>query len=97
MQVAKISTQGIVTFTKIDGGLEAMQAEVGGGLIEFVRLTDESLMVVNEEGLLKGFDRNVMASQLAYKHAGIDTIVGDVFIMAEDESDFGPGEMFDLI
>ena len=54
--------------------LDELQAIVGG-LIEIVYLPHSQIMVVNEEGLLKGLPYNVMASVLAGQH-----IVGDVLV-----------------
>ena len=51
--------------------------EVVGGYIEIISLPDDFLMVLNEEGKLKGLPFNEQASQLI---PPTDYIVGDVLI-----------------
>jgi hypothetical protein len=62
-----------------DTSLESMQKTVGG-YIEIVYLPDGRMMVVDEEGLLKNKDLNIVASQLAGQQ-----IVGDVIIAENGE------------
>ena len=52
--------------------LDEMQAFVGG-FIEIVGMGEDQVMIVNEEGLLKGLGTNTIASMFAGQH-----IVGDV-------------------
>ncbi len=58
-----------------DFSLEECQAIVGG-YIETVRASDGRIMIVNEEGKMKGFAPNVKASML-FPH---DMIVGTVLL-----------------
>ena len=60
--------------------LEAMQ-EVIGGYIETVTLPNGLVLVMDEEGRLKGLTENVRCVQYG-------TIVGTVFITAADGEDF---------
>lgn len=50
--------------------LEVLQGLVGGGLIEVIRTPGLSQMalLVNEEGLMKEFARNLTASLIAGRH-----------------------------
>ena len=57
-----------------DFSLEELQGVVGG-YIEIVRLRDDKMMVVNEEGRLIGLKHNIKASTIAADH-----IVGNVLI-----------------
>jgi len=59
--------------------LAEMQKYVGG-YIEFVYLPNDEIMVVNEEGLLKGLPFNDVASLIAKR-----TIVGDALIINSDQ------------
>ena len=59
--------------------LEELQSIVGG-YIEIVYLSDGSLMVVNEEGLLKELPYNLVASGIAGFY-----IVGDVLLCKENQ------------
>lgn len=59
--------------------LEELQQAIGGGYIEIVHTWDGRLMVVDEEGKLKGFPVNAQGTQL-YIHNVVDHIVGDVLV-----------------
>ena len=59
--------------------LEEMQKAIGGGWIEIVHTMDGRLMVIDEEGKLKGFPVNPVASAL-YVYGDQDPIVGDVLV-----------------
>lgn len=63
-----------------DFSLEELQGFVGG-YIEIVRMDDEHLMVVNEEGKVYGLPINMTASMLIMR----DTIVGDVLVCKSNE------------
>lgn len=65
--------------TNISVTLENLQKTVGG-YIEVVPLTSDCklLMIVNEEGKLKGLEKNFFC--------GIDTIVGTVIIIGRGEN-----------
>jgi hypothetical protein len=60
--------------------LEQLQKEVGGW-IEVVKLNGKMSMYVNEEGLMRQFKINPIATSLYFQYTGINTpIVGDVII-----------------
>ncbi len=65
--------------------LEEMQGIVGG-YIETIRLLDGRVMVLNEEGKLKGLPVNHMATSVAgasiFTH---DVLVGDVLVCESKE------------
>lgn len=63
-----------------DGRLEVLQGIVGG-FIEIVPLRGGKLMVIDEEGKLKGKKVNREATLLY----GLTTIVGDVVVVSKDE------------
>jgi len=71
-----IKTDGTIEEVAIDkdNSLKQMQDAVGG-YIELVRLTDDDVMIVNEEGLIFGLPVNEHASKLAGQ-----TIVGNVLM-----------------
>jgi len=61
--------------------LEELQKAVGG-YIEIVTLTDKTLMVLDEEGKLKGKKMNLYATGLFRRLKQVqDYIVGDVMIV----------------
>ena len=67
--------------------LAELQAAVGG-YIELLRLNDGRLMVLNDEGKLKGLPFNQMASALAWGRLGPgDYVVGDVLVCVGREID----------
>ena len=59
--------------------LEEMQKAIGGGYIQIVHTKDGQLMVLDEEGKLKGFPVNPVATDL-YVYGDQDPIVGDVLV-----------------
>ena len=67
-----------------DYSLEEMRAAIGGGWIETVQTKDGRVMVVDEEGKLKGFPRNEAATAL-YRYGDQDPIVGDALVFAEGQ------------
>lgn len=69
-------------FAEIENRLEALQYAVGG-YIETIPLGHGALMIVDEEGRLKGLARNRIASLVA----GMD-IVGPALIVGEDGEEF---------
>jgi hypothetical protein len=71
-----IKTDGTIEEVAVDkdNSLKQMQDAVGG-YIELVRLTDDDIMVVNEEGLIFGLPVNEHASKIAGQ-----TIVGNVLM-----------------
>jgi hypothetical protein len=66
-----------------DLSLDSMQAAVGG-YIEFVKLQNGKLLVVNEEGVLEGLPPN----RLVAERYGL-AIVGDVILVAPYELEEG--------
>lgn len=66
--------------------LSRMKMLIQADIAEFCRCTDGSMMMIDEEGKLKGRKRNDYATEL-YKYRldrkgnELDYIVGDVFIM----------------
>lgn len=63
--------------------LHALQSIVGG-YIECVRLTDDAAMLVDEEGVLKGLQRNEVASLIASR-----PIVGTAVIVGIEHTEDG--------
>ena len=55
--------------------------KIVGGYIEIVTLSDNKIMVINEEGKVNGLPINIIATQLF----GYDIIVGDVLVCNSDE------------
>jgi hypothetical protein len=76
-----IKTNGkIIEVEPINGKdfqLDEMRKHIGGGYIEITYTKDNKLMVVDEEGKLKGFEPNLSATE---NHKYNDLIVGDVLI-----------------
>lgn len=84
MKVLKITTSAAPEIVEIPNELHALQKAVGGH-IEVVRLmTEGDLMIVDEEGLIKGKEPNKAATILAKQ-----PIFGDVLIVSEQGEDFG--------
>ena len=82
MKAILINTDGI-TETDIENKLEELQEAVGG-YIEAVRLPfHDSVMIVNEEGLLLGLKINIIASEIANQ-----PIVGNALILGVDGEEF---------
>jgi len=93
-RVIVLTTQNQVRIGSPDR-LEDFQ-KIVGGYIEtvWVRSTANrvgAIMVVNEEGLLKGLPRNALAERFLTEHVGplCQPIVGDVFVVSEVGEDFG--------
>ena len=72
-----------VTQVEIENTLEALQAAVNGYIETIGIVPGEAVMIVNEEGRLRGMAPNPIASAFA----GID-IVGPALIVGVDEDDF---------
>lgn len=62
--------------------LEELKKAIGGGFIQVVYTKDGRLMVLDEEGKLKGFPVNPVATRL-YLHGSQAPIVGDVLVCDE--------------
>lgn len=90
----------MATLIKIDGTRENIQPKNGrcfelkelqkyvGGLVEYVGISEEETMVINEEGKLIGLEINDAANEIAEKNSAIffwDYIVGDVVICKKSE------------
>lgn len=54
--------------TSISPTWDAAKAALGGAMIEVVRLPGGAVLLVDEEGLLKGLKHNPMASDVARIH-----------------------------
>ena len=82
MKALKLENTGI-TDVEIDNTLEALQAAVDG-YIETVRLVPgRAVMIVNEEGLLRGMPHNITASLAAGTQ-----IVGPALVVGVDGDEF---------
>lgn len=87
MKVLKIKTDAAPELVEIPNELHALQEAVGGN-IEVVRLmTEGNLMIVDEEGRIKGKEPNKTATILAQQ-----PICGDVLIVSEQGEDFGDAD-----
>lgn len=89
-QIIKSNGQVIETAPKngTDFSLEELKTIVGGW-IEIVNLRDGRLLCLDEEGKLKGKERNHVATNI-YRQAFPqckDFIVGDVLLCNEDQID----------
>ena len=82
MKALKLENTGIAEVS-IENTLEALQAAVDG-YIETVRLVPgRAVMIVNEEGLLRGMTPNPIASAVANTQ-----IVGPAVVVGVDGEDF---------
>lgn len=63
-----------------------MKRAIGGGYIQIVATTDGRLMVVDEEGKLKGMRLNMAATEL-YVYGAADPIVGDALVCDHGQID----------
>ncbi len=84
-----IKTNGAVIETKPKNGtdfqLDELQSIVGG-YIEVVSLRDGRLIVCDEEGKLKGKERNNKATDILHSvFHNNDFMVGDVLVCNEDQ------------
>lgn len=70
--------------THMSNTLKAFQTAVGGP-IEVIRVTDEALCIVNEEGKLRGLEPNFFMGRYPFG----DLIVGTVVIVGADGEEFG--------
>ena len=74
---------GSIIEVDIDNTLEALQAAVEGYIETLLLIPDQAVMIVNEEGLLKGLPVNPFASAVAGT-----TIVGNALIVGIDGERF---------
>lgn len=65
------------------------------GITEIIRLNNGELLFIDEEGKLKNYNINLLATSLAHLHEAIyphDFIVGDVLIFDENQFEELPYE-----
>lgn len=67
----------------IDNTLEALQAAVDGYIETVPLVADKAVMIVNEEGLLRGMPYNAFATLIAARN-----IVGPALIVGVDGEEF---------
>lgn len=82
MRALSIGTDGSRNVIDIPNELHDLQAAVGG-YIECIALKDGGLMIVDEEGLLKQYKRNDLASIICGGH-----IYGPALIVGVDGEEF---------
>ena len=63
--------------------LNELMKAIGGGYIQIVKAKDNRLMVLDDEGKLKGFPVNPVATAL-YVYGDHDPIVGDVVVCEQE-------------
>ena len=71
-----------ISIVDVDNDLKALQKAVGGN-IETVGLKDGAVMIVDEEGMLKQYPHNDLASYISEKH-----IYGTALIVGVDGEEF---------
>ena len=79
MRALKLEMNSI-SIIDVDNDLKALQKAVGGR-IETVGLKDGGVMIVDEEGMLKQYPHNDLASYISEKH-----IYGTALIVGSDDS-----------
>lgn len=72
-----------ITDTDIENTLDALQSAVDGYIESVTLVPDRAVMIVNEEGLLRGLSPNPIASAVANTQ-----IVGTVIIVGVDGEEF---------
>lgn len=83
-------------FLEKENRLEWMQKQVGG-YIETISLPDDFVMIIDEEGKIKGLPLNHSASRIAVKFGHLkDLIVGDALILKENGEEFAGMSMAEL-
>ena len=83
MKAILISTNYTMKEVDIENSLEALQKAVEGHIENVTLITDLAAMIVNEEGLLLGMKRNVIASIIA----GTE-IVGPALIVGISDEEY---------
>lgn len=81
MRALKLGMNSI-SIVDVDNDLKALQKAVGGN-IETVGLKDGGVMIVDEEGMLKQYPHNDLASYISEKH-----IYGTAMIVGVDGEEF---------
>ena len=82
MKAILIPVEGKAEIIEIDNELEALQKAVGG-YIETVTIAKDCCLIVDEEGLLKQYKRNDLASIICGGH-----IYGPALIVGVDGEEF---------
>ncbi|MBR1382309.1 MAG: DUF3846 domain-containing protein [Ruminococcus sp.] len=71
----KFTPDGEAIVTKIEDTLESLQAAVGG-YIETITLSDDFVLICDEEGVLKGKPRNTLAEMFVGGLVGTVLVAG---------------------
>ena len=69
-----------------DFSLEEVQ-KIVGGYVEVIGLSDDNILLLNEDGKLMGLAENVKANEIAVNHDAVfpeDYIVGNVLMCSYD-------------
>lgn len=82
MKALKLESRSIIT-ADIENTLEALQAAVGGYIEAVTLVPGKAVMIVNEEGLLRGMTPNSIASAVANTQ-----IVGTAIVVGVDGEEF---------
>ena len=82
MKALKLEGRSIIT-ADIENTLEALQAAVDGYIEAVTLVQDRAVMIVNEEGLLRGLSPNPIASAVANTQ-----IVGTAIVVGVDGEEF---------
>lgn len=82
MRAMKIEPGKPITLIDMKNKLIAFQLQVGG-YIETVTISEDSVMIVDEEGMLKNYQHNDLASYISGVH-----IYGTALIVGVDGEEF---------
>lgn len=82
MRAMKIEPGKPIEIIDVKNKLRALQLQVGG-YIETVPLSEDSVMIVDEEGMLKQYPHNDLASYISRRH-----IYGTALIVGVDGEEF---------
>ena len=82
MKALKIEGCTVVAI-EIENTLEALQAAVDGYIEAVTLIPGKAVMIVNEEGLMRGMNYNALASAIAGTH-----IVGPAVVVGVDGDEF---------
>ena len=82
MRAMKIEPGKPIEIIDVKNKLRALQLQVGG-YIETVALSEDSVMIVDEEGMLKQYQHNDLASYISGVH-----IYGTALIVGVDGEEF---------
>jgi hypothetical protein len=82
MKALRLEGRGIIS-ADIENTLEALQAAVGGYIEAVTLVPGRAVMIVNEEGLLRGMAPNPAASMIAKTK-----IVGPAIVVGVDGEEF---------